>query len=277
MGGAGAPLAGADRVAAPTGAPDDVERYFIFQTLVGAWPIEPERLRGVHGEGAAEAKRNSSWLEPNAEWERAVMDFCRRCYDTRVPFRARRVRRELAFAGDRVALGTVALKLTAPGVPDIYQGDEMPLRALVDPDNRRPVDWHWNRTMLGRLAGGATPEPEIRKLWLTTRLLGLRIRRPRAFAGAYAPLPAGDRTVAYQRGGEVVVAVATRPGLQTGSLDGIEGRWRDVLPARSGSWTNRAAVLELLDQVVAALERSDEAAGLRSVTGALNHYEDSVS
>jgi len=239
-------------------APDDMERYFIFQTLVGAWPIEPERLQQYMEKALREAKRNSSWIEPNAAWEAAVMDFCRQCYE-HAEFRSEldEFVRELAFAGDRVALGTVALKLTAPGVPDTYQGDEMPLRTLVDPDNRRPVDWHWNRTMLGRLTGGATPQPEIRKLWLTTRLLGLRIRRPRAFAGAYEPLAAGDSTVAYRRGDEVVVAVATRPGLPTGSLDGIQGRWRDVLSGEERLLESTVPLAQLLDEYgIAVLERN---------------------
>jgi (1->4)-alpha-D-glucan 1-alpha-D-glucosylmutase len=239
-------------------APDDLERYFIFQTLVGAWPIEPERLAEYMKKALREAKRNTNWIEPNAAWEQAVTDFCARLHE-HDGFRVEldEFVRELAFAGDRIALGTVALKLTAPGVPDIYQGDEMPLRALVDPDNRRPVDWHLHRTMLARLTGGATPTPELRKLWLTTRLLGLRIRRPDAFAGAYEPLPAGDGVVAYRRGGEVVVAVGTRPDLPAGSLDGVEGRWRDVLSGDERRLTSGVPVAELLDEYgIAVLERS---------------------
>ncbi|HEY5429288.1 MAG TPA: hypothetical protein VIK04_09245, partial [Solirubrobacteraceae bacterium] len=243
-------------------APDDLERYFIFQTLVGAWPIEPERIAQYMEKALREAKRNSSWIEPQAEWEQAVTDFCARLY-AHDGFRAEldEFVRELAFPGDRIALGTVTLKLTAPGIPDIYQGDELPLRALVDPDNRRPVDWQWNRAMLGRLAGGATPEgragSDSRKLWLTMRLLGLRIRRPDAFAGAYEPLPAGDGVVAYRRGGEVVVAVGTRPDRPAGSLDGVEGRWRDILSEEERRLPSRVPVAELLDEYgIAVLERS---------------------
>jgi (1->4)-alpha-D-glucan 1-alpha-D-glucosylmutase len=242
-------------------APDDLERYFIFQTLAGAWPIEPERIQEYMEKALREAKRNTNWIEPDAAWEGAVHDFCARLYD-HAQFRSEldEFVRELSFAGDRVALGTVTLKLTVPGVPDIYQGDELPLRALVDPDNRRPVDWRWNQTMLGRLAGGATPQGAegsgLRKLWLTTRLLGLRIRRPRAFAGAYEPLPAGDGTVAYRRGDEVVVAVATRPGPQTRSVDGIQGRWRDVLYGDERLLESRVPLSELLDEYgITVLER----------------------
>jgi (1->4)-alpha-D-glucan 1-alpha-D-glucosylmutase len=241
------------------GAPDDLERYFLFQTLAGAWPIEPERVEQYMEKALREAKRNTNWVEQNTEWEDAVKRFCRSLYE-HDEFRSDLddFVRELEFAGDCIALGTVTLKLTAPGVPDIYQGDEMPVYALVDPDNRRPVDWHWNRTMLGRLAGGAQPDAGIRKLWLTTRLLGLRIRRPRAFTGAsYEPLRTADGVVAYLRGEEVLVAVSTRPGPPEGSLDGVQGRWRDVLHGDERLLESSVALTELVDEYgIAVLERA---------------------
>ena len=151
----------------------------------------------------------------------------------------------------------MALKLTAPGVPDIYQGDELPLRALVDPDNRRPVDWTWHQAMLARLDGGSPPDRPTLKLWLTARLLALRIRRPQAFTGSYQPLPAGEHTVAFLRGGEVLVAVATRPAA-SGSLPSVDGRWRDVLRGGARSLSSGVALAELLDERgIAILERSD--------------------
>ncbi len=240
------------------GAPDDAERYFLFQTLAGAWPIGAERMRAYMEKALREAKRHTSWTDQNTEWEQAVMDFIAGVYaDETLRRELDGFTRELEFAGDSIALRTVALKLTAPGVPDIYQGDEMALFALVDPDNRRPVDWHWNQTMLGRLAGGAQPEPPIRKLWLTTRLLGLRIRRPDAFAGAYEPLTAPDTAVAYLRGGEVLVAVATRPGPPEGMLEGAEGSWRDVLYGDERELGASVALAELLDEYgIAVLERA---------------------
>ena len=245
------------------GAPDDLERYFIFQTVAGAWPIESERIVAYMQKALREAKRNTNWAEQNAAWEEAVAAFCRGLYE-RDEFREslEEFVRELAFAGDRIALGTVALKLTAPGVPDTYQGDEMPVRALVDPDNRRPVDWHWHEMMLGRLAGGAQPEgragSSLRKLWLTTRLLGLRIRRPAAFVGgAYQPVDAGPEAIAYLRGDEVLVAVAIRPGVPTGRTAGIDGRWRDVLYGEVRDLGAGADLTELLDAYgIAVLERS---------------------
>ncbi|HYZ81477.1 MAG TPA: malto-oligosyltrehalose synthase [Solirubrobacteraceae bacterium] len=239
------------------GAPDDLERYFLFQTLAGAWPIELDRVQAYMEKALREAKRNTNWVDQNAEWERAVMDFVAAIYeDDRLHRELDGFARELAFAADSVALRTVVLKLTSPGVPDIYQGDELPLSALVDPDNRRPVDWQWNETMLGRLAGGAQPEPSIRKLWLTTRLLGLRIRRTTAFSGDYEPLTAPERAVAFVRGGEVLVAVATRSGPPEGALEGAEGRWRDVLYGDERDLDASTPLADLLDEYgIAVLER----------------------
>ena len=166
------------------GAPDDLERYFLFQTLAGAWPIERERVAGYMEKALREAKRNTNWVEQNERWERGVRSFVEALYDHGPflrdfePFAER-----VARLGDRIALGMLALKLTSPGVPDLYQGDELPLRALVDPDNRRPVDWDWYQAMLRRVMGGSPPDRDTRKLWLCAQLLGLRIRR----AGAFGP------------------------------------------------------------------------------------------
>jgi (1->4)-alpha-D-glucan 1-alpha-D-glucosylmutase len=234
-----------------------VERYFLFQTLAGAWPIEAERMEQYMEKALREAKRNTNWIDQNADWEQAVLRFVRALYDHR-EFQAslEKLLAALEFAGDRISLATVALKLTCPGVPDIYQGDEMPVRALVDPDNRRPVDWQWNETMLGRLAGGAPPEPETRKLWLTTVLLGLRIRRPAAFAGAYEPLAAGDDVVAYLRGGEVLVIVGIRSAAPSGRLSGLAGTWREVRYGDEHRLDDDVPISRLVDEYgIAVLER----------------------
>ena len=115
---------------------------------------------------------------------------------------------ELAAAGERAALGQLLLKLTVPGLPDIYNGDELPLLSLVDPDNRRPVDWAARREALAALRRGEDTDP---KLLLIVRALELRARRPDAFSGAYAPVEAGEDVVAFARGeGEVLVVVPVR-------------------------------------------------------------------
>lgn len=240
------------------GAPDDLERYFLFQTLVGAWPIESERIEQYIEKALREAKRNTNWIDQNSAWEASVKRFCGELYTCEAfledfkPFVA-----DVAGAGDRIALGMVALKLTAPGIPDIYQGDELPFYALVDPDNRRPVDWRWHQAMLSRLQGGSPPDAATRKLWLTQRLLALRIRRPHAFAGGdYEPLDAGDEVVAFMRGSEVLVVVAVRPEVRRDELRGSEGAWRDVLHGGRVTLEPSAPVSELLDEHgIAVLER----------------------
>ena len=113
--------------------------------------------------------------------------------------------------GRRAALGQLLLKLTAPGVPDVYQGDELEALSLVDPDNRRPVDWDARRAALARLRAGEAPRDfGERKLDLIRRALALRARRPAAFAGAYEPVDAGPGVCAYLRGGEVLAVVPVR-------------------------------------------------------------------
>jgi (1->4)-alpha-D-glucan 1-alpha-D-glucosylmutase len=121
-------------------------------------------------------------------------------------------------------LGTTLLKLTVPGVPDLYQGDELPFLALVDPDNRRPVDWELRRRLL------ASDEPPA-KLDLIRRTLELRARRPEAFAGVYGPVDAGEDVCAFVRGGEVLVAVAVRGDLS--AFEPPAGVWEDVYRTES--------------------------------------------
>ncbi len=221
--------------------PDDAERYFIFQTLAGAWPISSERLQAYMEKALREAKRNTNWVEQNHDWEQAVARFCGRLYES-PEFRAalEPFVERLAPAGERAAVAQLALKLTVPGVPDIYQGDELPFRALVDPDNRRPVDWGWHQAMLRRLLGGSPPTAETRKLFLTMRLLGLRVRRPELFAtGSYEPLDAGEHGCAFLRGGELLVVVAVRERAE-GQLRGAPGgRWRDLLRGEERSFSGR--------------------------------------
>jgi (1->4)-alpha-D-glucan 1-alpha-D-glucosylmutase len=215
---------------APLRGPDAIERYFVFQTLVGAWPIEPDRLVDYMEKALREAKRTTNWIEPDTAHEAAVERFCRALYDHRPflsdfePFAA-----EVAAAGDRAALGQLLLKLTVPGVPDVYQGDELEALSLVDPDNRRAVDWERRRRLLAELRGGAAPTVETRKLWLIWRALELRARRPEAFAGAYEPLAAGDDAVAFVRGGTVLAAALVRGDGAGVELELPAGRWRDVL------------------------------------------------
>jgi (1->4)-alpha-D-glucan 1-alpha-D-glucosylmutase len=196
------------------GAPDANEEYLIYQTLVGTWPLPPERLELYLEKALREAKTNTNWIDPDLEWEQAVKGFARALYDHRPflddfePF-VERVARE----GERVSLGHTLLKLTCPGVPDLYQGDELLRFDLVDPDNRRRVDWERRRRLLAELAAGAAPTRETAKLHLIRKTLQLRARRPESFLdGRYEPVVSGDSVCAYRRGDDVLVAVALRPG-----------------------------------------------------------------
>ncbi len=214
------------------GAPDAIEEYTIFQTLLGAWPIEAGRLCAYMEKAMREAKRNTNWIEPDAGWEGRVLAYCRALYD-HAPFRAafEPFAERVAVVGELHALRQTALKLTVPGVPDVYQGDELVALALVDPDNRRPVDWARRRALLGELGdGGRVPDSrDARKLFLIRALLALRARRPAAFAGAYTPLDAGPDAVGFLRGDDVAVALPIREGgLDVGRLGLQCGDWRPV-------------------------------------------------
>lgn len=216
------------------GAPDGTELLLIFQTLVGAWPIDEERLQAYLEKALREAKRTTSWVAPDHDHEGRVKGFAadllrhRPFLDDVEPFADR-----VAEAGECAALAQLLLKLTVPGVPDTYQGDELESLSLVDPDNRREVDWATRRRLLEELRAGAEPERETMKLFVTWKGLDLRARRPQAFGprGAYAPVEAGERTFGFTRGDdEVLVAVPIREtGWDDAHVVAPAGRWRDVL------------------------------------------------
>lgn len=211
-------------------APDANEEYLIYQTLLGAWPIEPERMTAYLEKALREAKINTSWDEPNEAWEGAVGDFVRALYghrpfrDSFEPFAAK-----VSLAGEAVALGALALALTCPGVPDIYQGDELWSLSLVDPDNRRPVDWAARHAALDAVVAGGPPARDARKLHLIHRTLALRARRPESFAGTYMPLAAPADVCAFTRGGDVAVIVGVGPAADLERVTLPAGDWRDLL------------------------------------------------
>jgi (1->4)-alpha-D-glucan 1-alpha-D-glucosylmutase len=227
------------------GAPTAAEQLFIFQTLLGVWPISQERLAAYLEKAMREAKQHTTWVEPDEAHEAAVQAFARALLTHRdflrdfEPFQ-----REVAQAGDRAALGQLLLKLTVPGIPDIYQGDELLCLSLVDPDNRRPVDWEARRTALA--------DPPL-KLRLIREALALRARLPEAFAGAYEPLEAGDEACAFLRG-DAVAACAWLRGDGAAFVMLPHGEWRDVLDRRA--LRGRVSVAELCgDDGIALLSR----------------------
>jgi (1->4)-alpha-D-glucan 1-alpha-D-glucosylmutase len=192
-----------------TGGMDDPnEEYLVWQTLVGAWPIVPQRLELYLEKALREGKRTTSWLEPNEQHEARVKSFVRSLYENRdflddfEPFL-----RDVVVAGEHASLGALLLRLTSPGLPDIYQGDAFWSLNLVDPDNRRGVDWK----RAYRAAEQAAPRRETMKFHLIRRVLRLRAEYPEAFFGAYEPLDLGPDRVGFVRGGRIRVVVPLRP------------------------------------------------------------------
>jgi (1->4)-alpha-D-glucan 1-alpha-D-glucosylmutase len=194
--------------------PDRNEAYFVLQTLVGALPIEQERFDAYFEKAFRESKLKTNWLDPDEEWERRI-----HAWAAQKRGAAGALAERLRADGERIALGMLILKLTCPGVPDIYQGDESETLALVDPDNRRPVDWEVRRRALGT--------QDDTKLWVTQTVLALRRRRPEAFAGGYMPVDAAPDVCAFMRGPDVLVVVPL--SAQATATVAVEGAWRDVL------------------------------------------------
>jgi (1->4)-alpha-D-glucan 1-alpha-D-glucosylmutase len=182
---------------------DPNEDYLLWQTLVGAWPIERERVEAYMEKALREAKTNTSWIEPNEEHERRVKEAIGRIYE-RPPDGFDELAERVAAEGRRIWLAQTLLKLTVTGVPDLYQGDELETLSLVDPDNRRPVDWDARRRLL---RSDAAPP----KLALIRRVLALRAERPEDFEAGYEPVDAGPEHCVFRRG-RVLVAVPLRSG-----------------------------------------------------------------
>jgi (1->4)-alpha-D-glucan 1-alpha-D-glucosylmutase len=192
---------------------DPHEDELLWQTMIGAWPIDAERLESYMQKAMREAKVNTNWAEPNEPHERTVAETVRRVV-AEPPDGFTALAARVAELGHRFSLAMTLLKLTVPGVPDLYQGDELDSFNLVDPDNRRPVDWDARRRAL------AVPPP---KLQVVLAALVLRARRE---LGEYRPLDLGPDVCAFRRGDDVAVVVPLR-GQDPPELD---GRWRELLP-----------------------------------------------
>ena len=239
------------------GAPDANEEYLIYQTLVGAWPLEEERLADYLCKALREAKVHTGWLEPNERHEEAVLSFCHGLLSS-PGFRAEleALVDVVAPIGERAALGQTLLKLTAPGVGDVYQGDELWCLSLVDPDNRRPVDWERRQRALDALLAGEPPTRETLKMFVIQRALALRAELPDAFAGGYLALPAGRHAFAYARGDRVVAAMPLVPGGEEARVDvppHLAGRYRHAFTGREVELAAAAPLTTLLDGFPVAL------------------------
>ncbi len=204
-------------------APDGNVELLLYQTLIGAWPLQPgevgefrRRLQDYVLKALREAKVHTSWVRPNQAYEEASAAFVDALLDDGSfvgDFAG--LQRKVAVHGAVNSLAAVVLKLACPGVPDLYRGCEVWDLSLVDPDNRRPVDFAHRRVLLAGLQAATPAElveswPDGRiKLAVTARGLGLRRRLPQLFAhGAYVPLEVTGRHA------EHVVALARRHGEQ---------------------------------------------------------------
>lgn len=206
-------------------APDGNEEYLLYQTLVGSWPFEAveqpitsdyvARIQNYMLKAMREAKVNSNWIEPHQRWEEAVKGFVHVILTDKRARRFRNIFRtaaaEFARLGAINSLSQTLLKLTVPGMPDVYQGTELWDLSLVDPDNRRPVDYSRRRGLLASLDSGRSSAELLEhwtdgriKLFLTATTLRFRRENPALFAqGRYEPVAAQgefkDHLVAFRR------------------------------------------------------------------------------
>jgi (1->4)-alpha-D-glucan 1-alpha-D-glucosylmutase len=255
---------------------DPVIELVLYQSLVGAWPIEAERLEAAMFKSAKEAKVRTSWRASDEEYERGLCDFVLAvCTDTAFLDVVRQFldANDIVRRGHIGSLALMTLQLTAPGVPDVYQGDELWNHALVDPDNRRPVDHATRAALLDALVDMAPDQVLARsdegvpKLWLLHRILQHRRRDPDCYRdGAYEPFhargPRASDVVAFTRAGRLLVVAPCRTDTGASSWEGTElvlppGSWADVVAPGAP----RAGSVPLNDLLalfpVAVLERQD--------------------
>jgi (1->4)-alpha-D-glucan 1-alpha-D-glucosylmutase len=238
-------------------APSASEEVLLYQTLLAVWPCDTERITEFLTKALREAKQHSSWIAPHEEYERAVNEFAVRILaaDGRFLPDFLEFQSVLARHGIRNSLGQLILKIAAPGIPDFYQGTEFWQFALVDPDNRRPVDYKARAAMLEDLRRreaedrialvrelAAVPDRDEMKLFVTYRALAFRAGRRDLFArGDYIPLEvrgaSASRVIAFARHLDDQWAIAVAPRWTVGLDD-----WSDtelILPPDApAQWTD---------------------------------------
>jgi (1->4)-alpha-D-glucan 1-alpha-D-glucosylmutase len=276
-------------------APDTNTEYLMYQAIVALWPppragrraddlpdrawleAARDRLTEYAIKAAREAKTRTSWVEPNEQYERALTEFVAAVLEPAddapfLPDLARLVSR-VALAGVWNALARVAVHLTAPGTADLYQGDELWNYTLVDPDNRRRVDFDARTDALGgledmenRLRSGTLPDPfdHRLKLLVTQRLLRLRRRHPEIFgAGGYSRVPvSGPRSnhvVAFARTLAERCVVTVVPRLVRERGQDVDCRWwRDTVIEMPPEYAETPFRSALIDADVIAPARREE-------------------
>jgi (1->4)-alpha-D-glucan 1-alpha-D-glucosylmutase len=239
--------------------PDPATDYLFWQTLVGAWPIGVERMQAYLEKATREAKVHTSWTDPDPDYDDQVRHYAAAVLADAaiVDDVAQWVEATVRRPGEANGLSQKLLQLTMPGVPDVYQGQELLDWSLVDPDNRRPVDYTERRARLEALDGGDGAPAKLR---VTATTLRLRRDRPELFAGGYEPVrvtgPAAEHAVAFRRGSHGAAVVATRlpvglhrrGGWGATEVD-LPAGGVDVLTGRPAS----ARLSELLSQLPVAL------------------------
>ncbi|MGA2342283.1 MAG: malto-oligosyltrehalose synthase [Steroidobacteraceae bacterium] len=225
--------------------PDRHAEYLLYQTLIGAWPITHERCWQYMLKACREAKIRTSWHEPNAGYEANIAGFVEGVFQTPEFIASLEAFiAPLILPGRINSLAQTLIKLIAPGVPDFYQGTELWDLSLVDPDNRRPVDFDRRAELLARCRDLSAPEAAgdwesgLPKLWMIHRVLALRRRRAGDFAAQsqYHPLVAQGahlgNLLAFRRG-ENLIAVVPRFSMT------LAGDWSDTrLRLPRGMWKN---------------------------------------
>ena len=222
------------RERAPLG--DGPLESLLWESLIGAWPASRERLHAYAEKASREAGNSTTWTEPNEEFEQKMHALIDSVFDD--PAVAQIISEFVASIeqpGWSNSLTAKLIQLTAPGIPDVYQGSELWETSLVDPDNRRAVDFDIRRLYLAAIDAGATPpidETGAAKLLITARALRLRRDFPELFT-RYAALPvlgsAATHAIAFDRGGAISVGTRLPVGLAA------RGGWGDttlVLPGR---------------------------------------------
>jgi (1->4)-alpha-D-glucan 1-alpha-D-glucosylmutase len=286
-------------------APDANDQVILLQSLLGAWPLEllegsddkqlaafGERMEGYLTKALRESKRHTSWIDPDEAYEEAALKLLRSALDPKGSFieRFRPLARRLSTLGMLNGLSRTVLKMTLPGVPDIYQGTEFWDFSLVDPDNRRPVDYKTRSKTLDP----SEPFETLLKIWpdgrikqtILSQLLHNRVQSPMLYAeGDYRPVQAegsqASRLIGYvrQHGTETLAVVVPRlwAGLTKGdSLSFDAAVWGDTTIALpQGRWQNvitgdevviledRSRASDLLKALPFAVLRSNQESSIR--------------
>lgn len=219
----------------------------LWQTIVGAWPASRGRLHAYAKKAAREAGNSTTWTAPDTQFESRMHAVVDSVFDNpSVAAVIGAIVDRIRAPGWSNSLSAKLIQLTAPGVPDVYQGSELWETSLVDPDNRRPVDFAVRRRILDAIDAGAHPpidESGATKLLVTTRALRLRRDRPELFT-RYLPVPAvgeaAEHVVAFDRGGAITVATRLPIGLAG------RGGWGDTAVLVPG----RAVADQLTDRIL---------------------------